>query len=118
MFDFFEDLYFELNGYDMEKIRQQKKEKLEREKGEIILISKQTKRIIAIFFLLNLLVCVISLIVAIKMYDIGGIIKNVLILITTIITIMALLFKGKSAEVTAIVFMVITIILTFAVPLL
>lgn len=117
MFDFFEDLYFELNGYDMEKIRQQKLEKLEKEKRETILMTKQTKRIIGIFFLINLLVCVISLIVAIKLYDVGGIVKNILILITTIVTILSLLFKGKSAEVTAIIFMVLTIILTFAIPL-
>lgn len=116
MFEFFEDLYFELNGYDMEKIRQQKREKIEKERGETVIMKKQTKRIIAIFFLLNLLVCVISLIIAIKMYDVGGIVKNILILITTIITILSLLFKGKSAEITAIIFMAITIILTFAIP--
>ncbi len=117
MFDFFKDLYFELNGYNMEKIREQKKEKLEQEKRGTILLKKTTKKIILIFFLLNLPVCVISLIVAIKIFDTAGIIKNIIILISTIITIFALLFKGKGAEVTAILFMILTILLTFMIPI-
>lgn len=94
----------------MEKIKAQKREK---EKSETALVGKTTKRIILIFFLLNLLVCVISLIVSIKILDVDGIVRNILILISTIITIFSLLFKGKIAEINAIIFTVLTIVLTF-----
>ena len=37
MFDFMKDLYLEANGFDMEKVREERKKKIEKEKAETII---------------------------------------------------------------------------------
>ncbi len=113
MFDFFKDLYFEANNFDMDMIREEKKKKLEKEKSETIYLKKNTKKIVIIFDILFCIVTLLSCYISIKTNNVFGIIKSIFLVILSVVIIIFLPQKKKKSEMTAIVCLILLIILTF-----
>lgn len=118
MFDFIKDLYFEMNGFDMEMIKEEKRKKLEREKAETIIFKKNTKIFLLISGSLFLIISVVALIISVQQINIGGIIKNIFIIVLDIATIICMMIKKKQTEVASLVGIILILITTFVLPML
>ena len=116
MFDFMKDLYLEACGLDLEQVKKERKEKLEIEKAETVIISKKTKKSIIYIGIVFLLIHLMSLALAFAANDLTSIIKSAIMIFLTLITIICFLIKSKSAEFLGILFSVIIVILSFVIP--
>ena len=117
MFDFMKDLYFEVNDYDMDMIREEKKRKIEKEKADTIIFKKKTKIIFLVVGILLLVTSVATLIISVKQMNIGGIIKNSILIVLDISTIICMMIKKKQTEVASLVGMALIAIITFMLPM-
>lgn len=116
MFDFFKDMYLAASGLDMEKVREERKEKIELEKNEKIILSKQTKKYMVVFGVVFILIHVLSACAAFMMNDIIALVKSVIMVILALLSIICFLQKTKKAEIGGIVFLILIVLLTFAIP--
>ena len=117
MFDFMKDLYFEMNDYDMDMIREEKKRKIEKEKADTIIFKKKTKIIFLVVGILLLVTSVATLIISVKQMNIGSIIKNSILIVLDISTIICMMIKKKQTEVASLVGMALIAIITFMLPM-
>ena len=117
MFDFMKDLYFEMNGFDMEMIKEEKRKKLEREKAETIIFKKKTKIIIMITGFLFLAISIAALIISVQQTNISGIIKNIINIFLDVVTVVCLMIKKKQTEVASLFLIALIIIITFVLPI-
>lgn len=118
MFDFLKDLYFEMNDFDMDKIKEEKKMKIEIEKSETILFKKKTKIILLVVGILLMLVSIATLIICINKSSVGGILKNSFLILIDLITMITLMIKKKETEVLSLVGMVLIVAVVFGLPML
>lgn len=111
------DIYFEANGFDMDKIREEKKIKIEKEKKDIIIFNMKTKKILVGVGLLFLIVSIGSLLISHHQSNIAGIIKNIFLIVINITSMICIVIKKKNTEMASIIGMVIIIISTFLLPM-
>lgn len=117
VFDFFKDLYFEMNDYDMEMIRKEKEEKIKKEKEETIIFSRKTKAAIFVTGSLLMLISMFALIISVQKNDVGGIIKTIFNIILDAVTIVCIMIKKRQTEIIGLVGIVFILIITFALPM-
>ena len=114
MLDFLRDVILELKGINSEKWHKEKLEKDISKKENIYLLSKKTKIIIFVFGIIYLLAEVINIVV---FWENNGMIniraKGIILSIIDIIVLVCLLLKNKTAEIIAIIFSIIFIILMY-----
>lgn len=116
MFDFMKDLYFEVNGYDMDMIRKEREQQIEKEKKETIIFKKQTKKILLVFGILFLIISLGAFYISMQQSEIYGIIKNAFLIILDIFTIICMLIRKKCTEMASLVGMLIIVFITFVLP--
>ena len=111
MLDFLRDVILEVKGINSEKWHKEKLEKDISKKENIYLLSKKTKIII---FVIYLLAEVINIVV---FWENNGMIniraKGIILSIIDIIVLVCLLLKNKTAEIIAIILSIIFIILMY-----
>ena len=114
MLDFLRDVILEVRGINSEKWHKEKLEKDISKKENIYLLSKKTKIIIFVFGIIYLLAEVINIVV---FWENNGMIniraKGIILSIIDIIVLVCLLLKNKTAEIIAIIFSIIFIILMY-----
>lgn len=114
MLDFLRDVILEVKGINSEKWHKEKLEKDISKKENIYLLSKKTKIIIFVFGIIYLLAEVINIVV---FWENNGMIniraKGIILSIIDIIVLVCLLLKNKTAEIIAIIFSIIFIILMY-----
>lgn len=116
MFDFMKDLYLEACGLDMEQVHKERKEKIEKEKAETVLVSKNTKKNIMYIGIVFILIHLMSLVIAFATNDFTSMIKSVIMIFISLITLICFLIKSKSTELFGILLSVIIVILSFVIP--
>lgn len=116
MLDFFKDLYLEANGFDMERVREIKKER--REKNKKGLLDVSTRRVFLIFFSVFIVAQGLSLYYNIGTDNIISLIENIVFLICSIVVVISFLLKKKESDLVGIGAVVVIIILAFITPLL
>lgn len=116
MLDFFKDMYLEVNGFDMEEVAKEKKEKAEKEKAETIILKKNTKNIL---FISCLIVFGITLVYSASMFwqnDILGIIISIVMALLEIATAICLKIKKKKTEIAGIIGVILIAVVIFFLP--
>lgn len=117
MFDFFKDLYLEMNDFDMEKVREERQLKIEEEKAETIIFKKKTKLWLLGVGAFFILFSVVGILISIEKNNIGGIIKSATILTIDLITMVCMMIKTKQTEVASLIGMAIMMIIIFVVQI-
>ena len=114
MLDFLRDVILEVKGINSEKWHKEKLEKDISKKENIYLLSKKTKIIIFVFGIIYLLEEVINIVI---FWENNGMIniraKGIILSIIDIIVLVCLIQKNKTAEIIAIIFSIIFIILMY-----
>lgn len=114
MLDFLRDVILEVKGINSEKWHKEKLEKDISKKENIYLLSKKTKIIIFVFGIIYLLAEVINIVI---FWENNGMIniraKGIILSIIDIIVLVCLIQKNKTAEIIAIIFSIIFIILMY-----
>lgn len=116
MFDFMKDFYLEINGFDMEKVKEERKQKLEKEKAETIIFKKKTKKYFLIVGAILLIISVLGL-AASSGQSQAGVIKNTLIILLDVATMICMVIHKKETEVASLIGMVLIALIEFFLPI-
>lgn len=117
MFDFMKDLYFEMNDFDMDMIRKERKIKEEKENSETIIFKKKTKIVLMIIGIILFAVSILGLIISVHKMDVSGIIKNIILMILYFVTMICLVIRKRQTEIVSLFGMVLILILNFVLPM-
>lgn len=115
--EFLKDLYLETQGLDVEKMKEERYEKIELERSQRIILSAKTKKYIIIMAAIFIIIHLLSVVLSGMTGDVASLIKSVFMCILAFITIICFLIKSKQAEVAGIVCTVAVVVLSFLVPL-
>lgn len=111
MFDFFKDAYAELNGLDVDKMKEERKNK--RKQSQIF--SRRTKIIIVVVGVLYLVMAWMNISMILKSGFSPLILKYVLLSILDILIIITMLIKNKETKIASIVGIALFVIINFLV---
>lgn len=112
MFDFFEDLYLEAIGLDMEQIKKERREKVEKENSETILIKPKSKKYLLFVGSIFIIIHILGIIVSAAAQDAGNIFKSVVMIIFAVVAMICAVMKNKMAEILCIMFCILIMLLS------
>ncbi len=108
MFDFFKDVYYEANGFDMKLLKEEKKRKGKQK----VIFDKKKKIIISAIAIIMLLCYMSALLLAVHRNDIMESIKIVFAIFLTFATMVCVLINNKSIQIGGIIGMAVIVIFT------
>lgn len=115
--NFFNDLYFESAGYDVNAMKEERKNKIAEEKKDVILLSKKSKHIIrglGIIYLGVSMLCISSSLNDKNFLEVFG---YILLLVMDIAGIICVSIKNKKTEIISLFLVGTFIILNFLFPI-
>lgn len=113
----FNDMYFERAGFDINKMKLERKEKEEIEKRDTIIFSNKNKYIISSFGVFFFAVAILCISSGITNKNYIEIIKYSFMLILDIAGIIFINIKTKKTELIGLVIVIIFILLNFIIPI-
>lgn len=116
MFDFLKDLYLQASGLDLTQIEKERKEKIESEKADTILLKPKSKKYLFIAGTIFIIINIIGIVIAGSFQNVGLIVKSGLMIGFTVAAILCSLIKRKTTEILCIVFCVVVVLLSVAMP--
>lgn len=108
MFDFFKDMYLELEGIDREAIEEKEREKSEKKKNEKIIFSRGTKIIVYAVGILYLIMSISIIYLAVRTKTVNAymVLRYAVIDLIDIACLICLTIKKKKTEIAALVLMI------------
>lgn len=110
MFDFFKDVYYEMNGFDMDKVKEEKR--LKREAQENLIFDTKMKIIVGVIGGIMLLCYIATLLFGAVSKNVFLVIKSVILILLTIGTIICVIINNKKVQLAGIVGIVIVVSFT------
>jgi len=107
MFDFFKDVYYEMSGFDMEKVKEEKR--LKREAQENLIFDTKMKIIVGVIGGIMLLCYIATLLFGAVSKNVFLVIKSVILILLTIGTIICVIINNKKVQLAGIVGIVIVV---------
>ena len=115
MLDFFKDLYLEASGLDMEQMRKERKEKIEIEKEETIILKPKSKKNLIEVGMIFIVIHILGIVVSVASQDSSGIIKSAVMISLAIVAMICLMIRNKVAEIVSIILCVLVVLLSVAI---
>lgn len=115
MFDFFRDIYLELNGVDSDAAEKERQAKKEQKRKERFIFSGSAKVVAFILGILYLLLAgsSLSLLIESGSLDVFKIIRYVFLILCDIAALVCLAIKKKKTELAALIVMIIFILVQY-----
>lgn len=115
MFDFFKDIYYELNGIDSNSIQEERRKKREEKRKERFIFSKSAKVIVFIFGILYLIVGIINMTIMKEnaAWNVVQIIRLMLLSICDIACLVCLSIGKKKTEIIALILIFVFIVVQY-----
>ncbi|MEG0614128.1 MAG: hypothetical protein RR540_00110 [Oscillospiraceae bacterium] len=110
MLEFFKDVYYQMNGLDVDKMKEERLQKVITEKEEKILLSSSTKNTIRFVAGLYFFIAILQIITAVKTKDFSRIIKISFLFLLAIVVFILTFFRNKKAEISSLVGVAVFII--------
>lgn len=115
MLDFFKDMYLEASGLDMEQVMKERKEKLEIEKAETIILKPKSKRYLIVAGMIFITIHIGGIIISSASRDLGGIIKSVIMITLAVAAMICSMIKNKISEILCVILCVLMVLLSIAI---
>lgn len=116
MFNLLKDIYFECAGYDLEKIKAEKKEKEEIKRRDKIIFTNKSKHIIRTFGILYFAVAAICISSGITNSNFVEVIKYSFMLLLDITGMFFISIKNKSSEIIGLCIIIVFVLINFMIP--
>lgn len=113
MFEFFKDVYAEINGLDSDKIREEKRNTKNQMVKEKKIFNRTTKIIITVVGVLYLVLSFINISVIIRNGFTPMIVKYVLLSMLSIVVMIIIHFKKKEFQIASLIGIAVFIIVNF-----
>jgi hypothetical protein len=111
--NFYSDLYYKLNGFNVNAIKKEHDKIAAIEKENICLYSKKAKLFIVISGLFVLLTFIASLVFSYYRNDLASIVKNIILLFLGLSSMILIIFKNRKTEIISTFLIVIIIGIVF-----
>lgn len=108
MFEFFKDVMNEINGIDVNTVKEEKRKQREIEKSEKYIFSKSAKRITISFMVLYI---IISVLLCLGANGALAILKNIAMAVVALVVIFSLAVGKEKGEKTALISLFVFIVL-------
>lgn len=118
MLNFLKDVYLEVNGCDIQKVKQERMQKEEKKRADKIVLSKGSKHVIRGFGILYIVIGLISLTTYFNNKEWLEVVEYGFMLLFDILIIIFISLKKKETEVAGIICSGVFIILNMILPLL
>lgn len=116
-FNVLKEMYLECSGYDLKKIKTEKKEKEEMKKKDKIIFTNRSKHIIRTFGILYFSVAAICISSGITDSNFIEVIKYSFMLLLDIVGMIFISIKNKSSEIMGLCIIMIFVLINFMIPI-
>lgn len=116
MFNLFKEMYFEVQGYDIETMKKERIEMQEEKKKEQVILSKMVKHIIRCAGVLFLLLGTIIISTYFENRDWINVIKYIFMIVLDIASMILVTINKKNTEIAGIICSAIFVILNMILP--